>query len=481
VRAAIYARISQDRVGAGLGVARQREDCQQLVADRGWTLTGVYEDNDISAYSGKLRPGYRQLLDDIHGGQIDAVVAWHTDRLHRSPRELEEWIDACERGNVITVTVRAGELDLATAAGRMVARMLGAAARHESEQKGERVRRAREQAAHAGKAHGNLGYGYRRDPVSGSWQIEPDEARIVREIAARILAGEPLYAIVVDLNQRQVPTPSKASYGWRAPNLRHMIVAGRYCGWREWTPASTRGGRGRGRGLGELICPGDWPAILTRDETEQLRRLLTDPSRRTGGRTVAYLLSGILRCGRCGAPLNGHRDRKRQTRRYACIAQPGLNRCGRLTITGTAADDYVTAALFAALADTPLPSPDADPRTRTTEDAAFAALDNDRHRLDELATDYAEGRITRQEWLRVRDIVAARIDTTTASLPGDRHSRVLRHLPTSSAQIAAAWPTMTLDQQRTVMNAVVERIIVRPAEKSTRQFDPARIEIHWRV
>jgi site-specific DNA recombinase len=132
VRAAIYARISQDRVGAGLGVARQREDCQQLVADRGWTLTGVYEDNDISAYSGKLRPGYRQLLDDIHGGQIDAVVAWHTDRLHRSPRELEEWIDACERGNVITVTVRAGELDLATAAGRMVARMLGAAARHES-------------------------------------------------------------------------------------------------------------------------------------------------------------------------------------------------------------------------------------------------------------------------------------------------------------------------------------------------------------
>ena len=61
-RAAIYCRISDDRAGAGLGVARQEADCRKLAEDRGLTVTQVYVDNDLSAYSGKPRPGYKALL-----------------------------------------------------------------------------------------------------------------------------------------------------------------------------------------------------------------------------------------------------------------------------------------------------------------------------------------------------------------------------------------------------------------------------------
>lgn len=139
VRAAIYCRISQDREGAGLGVDRQRQDCVKLCEDRGWEVIAVYEDNDLSAYSGKRRPGYETLLGTVRAHSVDVVVVWHTDRLHRSPRELEEWIVAVETAGVMTATVKAGELDLATSSGRLVARMFGAVARHESEQKGERI------------------------------------------------------------------------------------------------------------------------------------------------------------------------------------------------------------------------------------------------------------------------------------------------------------------------------------------------------
>src|SRR5215213_5512737 len=179
-RAVIYCRISRDRVGAGLGVARQREDCERLASSRGWAITAVYEDNDVSAYSGRTRPGYQQLMRDILAGDVDVVVAWHTDRLHRSPLELENYIGACVQSDVATVTVRAGELDLTTAAGRMVARMLGAAARHESEQKSERIKRAREQEARRGTVNGLLGYGYRPSGNQASgWDIYEPEARII--------------------------------------------------------------------------------------------------------------------------------------------------------------------------------------------------------------------------------------------------------------------------------------------------------------
>lgn len=167
----LYLRISQDRVGAGLGVERQQEDCRELARRLELDVAEVYVDNDVSAYSGKRRPAYEQLLHDILDGTIDAVIAWHTDRLHRSPpTELERYIEVCDKRSVPTYTVRAGgALDLSSAAGRMQARISGAVARHESEQKGERVRRAKQQAQLAGKFLGG-----RRPSVSNptAWPFE---------------------------------------------------------------------------------------------------------------------------------------------------------------------------------------------------------------------------------------------------------------------------------------------------------------------
>jgi hypothetical protein len=72
---AIYCRISHDHIGAGLGVERQEQDYRELAARLGWTVTAVHTDNDLSAYDGKPRPGYRVLLADLEGGRMDAVLA----------------------------------------------------------------------------------------------------------------------------------------------------------------------------------------------------------------------------------------------------------------------------------------------------------------------------------------------------------------------------------------------------------------------
>jgi hypothetical protein len=115
IRAGIYVRISSDRTGAGLGVARQEEDCRAWCARHGWAVARVYVDNDVSAYSGRARPQWEALLGDIAAGLISAVVCWHVDRLTRSPRELEEVIDLHDRRGIMLATVT-GEMDLATPA-----------------------------------------------------------------------------------------------------------------------------------------------------------------------------------------------------------------------------------------------------------------------------------------------------------------------------------------------------------------------------
>jgi site-specific DNA recombinase len=51
VRAGIYARISSDREGDGLGVSRQLEDCERLAERKGWQVVEQYVDDDVSAWS----------------------------------------------------------------------------------------------------------------------------------------------------------------------------------------------------------------------------------------------------------------------------------------------------------------------------------------------------------------------------------------------------------------------------------------------
>jgi DNA invertase Pin-like site-specific DNA recombinase len=96
----------------------------------------------------------------VRAGRADVIVAWHPDRLHRSPVELEEFITLIDGHGVAVQTVQAGSWDLSTPSGRLIARQLGGVARYESEHKSERVRRALEQNASSGRSHGRRAYGW---------------------------------------------------------------------------------------------------------------------------------------------------------------------------------------------------------------------------------------------------------------------------------------------------------------------------------
>ena len=203
LRFAIYTRISRDRVGAGLGVDRQLEDCKTLVDHLGGTVILTLSDNDISAYSGKPRPGYVELLKAMRSCQIDAVAAWHGDRLHRSMTELETYVEASEAHSVATYTVRAGAIDLSTPSGRLVARQLGAVARYEVEHSIERQKAAKLQAAKAGKhSGGNRPFGYSKDGM----KIVPEEAVVLHQMATRLLNGDSYRTIALALNDQGITT-----------------------------------------------------------------------------------------------------------------------------------------------------------------------------------------------------------------------------------------------------------------------------------
>jgi site-specific DNA recombinase len=465
MRAGIYVRISEDREGAGLGVQRQEADSRALAARLGWQVEQVYTDNDMSAFSGMRRPAYEALLTDADAGALDAIIAWHADRLHRSPRELEGFIDLCERRGLAVQTVSAGPIDLTTPSGRMVARQLGAVARYESEHKAERQRRKARELAEAGKfgGGGTRGYGYSLDRRT----VVPEEAAIIREVAERVLAGEPLRAITRDLNTRAVPTVTGTR--WSTTTVRRLVTAGRIAGWREHHD--------------QLIAAGDWPAILDRATLDQLRAVLLDPARRTStGPTVrTYLLAGgLTRCGRCGEALRGA-PRNDGTRRYTCRRTPGLRGCGATTIVANELEAHVRDAVLDYL-DTPALAAAIDAH----EHQSVAAIDLDTLRADELALDelardyYADHRIGRSEYLAARDALQARVIAAKRKMSRTNGTAKVRAVLGLGKALREAWASEPFDWRRALVLAVVERVTIGPGRRGYNRFDASRATIDWR-
>lgn len=435
--AAIYCRISRDRAGAGLGVERQEKDCRALAERLGVTVAEVLVDNDLSAYSTrKKRPGYQRLLDGVKAGAYGAIIAWHPDRLHRSPIELEGFIDVLDATGIPVHTCTAGDIDLASAAGRMTARIVGAVARHESEHKSERIRRKHLELAERGlPSGGGRRYGYEADGMT----IREDEAAIVREMCSRFLAGDSIYSIAQDLNQRGVKTVKGGE--WHNVLIRQTI------------------GRPRNAGLrlrkGEVYGKAAWPPILTEDIWAACAATLADPSRRTiTTNTRKHLLTNIARCGVCGDGMRAGKHANTGVPIYKC---KGPTTCVTRNLRSV---DLLVTGYVLDLLERPSVRKLFEPKVRTGRDysGAMASL---RERKKDAAKLYARGGIdggTLEEITRDIDVQLNQL----AARAADAHPfPVLEGVGT----IRERWENdLTLDRKRVIIATLVT-VTVNPSRK----------------
>jgi site-specific DNA recombinase len=459
---AVYARISQDRSGEGLGVARQLADCRAEVERRGWTVSSEYVDDDTSAYSGKDRPAYRQLLAALLSGECDAVVVWHLDRLHRRPVELEEFVTTCTKAGVTDVVTLHGDFDIGNGDGLLVARLMAAVAANESDAKARRSRRKMLELAQAGKPHGGgwRSFGFEQDRVT----VNDAEASLIRQLAARTLAGESLTSLCRWLQASEVPTVGGKQ--WRTGSIKTLLLSPRIAGLRTYQ--------------GQVIGPAAWPAIISVSEHEQLQLLLTDPARRTNRTARRYLLSGLVRCSLCGATMVS--VPKDAYRRYLCRSGVHAGGCGRLAITADPLEVFVSEAVLLRL-DSPAlhdalvgRAPDAhqagDLSRLVAEDSA---------QLDELARMYAAKDITAAEWLVARKEVEARRAANRRLLSQAAGSAALNGLLGNGDALRASWAGLNLTRQVAIIKAVVQHVSVRQGRAGARALDPDRFDIVWQV
>jgi DNA invertase Pin-like site-specific DNA recombinase len=466
----LYARISRVMEASDTeGVSRQLADGRAAVAGRGGTVVAELVDNDISAsrFSKKARSNYRRVLDMIEAGEVDGVWIWMEDRLHRQVIELAEFLKACEQAGVTKLASAGSEFNLADPDQRMLLYIKAAMAEAEVEKSSKRIRRQRLAAAERGERHaggsrefGTVGVG--KNAVSDA-QAEAEQ-ELIREAAARILAGDSLRGIVLDWLDRGIRTSTGRVFV--NASLRQMLRSPRIAGMRIHH--------------GKLY-PGQWEPIIPVEEWKMLAEILNDPARKTNlrGGTPRYLLTGLIYCARCGRPAYGRKGRvyagHRQPDAYGCHGLREEGGCGGVRRKMADVDGLITEALFVAVE-----SPDwnqlADRPAADPSRPLYEALAHDQGLLDRLEDKLAEELIRPETAKRKRAEIERRMEGARAKLAQLGDCRVAAQVPRNLRDV---WPSLSLDRRRAILAAVIERIEVH-RQGSGQRFDPDAIKVTWR-
>jgi DNA invertase Pin-like site-specific DNA recombinase len=463
MRAAIYTRISLDKQGKRAGVERQLADCEALCQARRWQIVDSYEDNDRSAYNGRERPEYQRLVASVAAGDVDVVVAWHSDRLWRSVLEQQSFLGIGRNASLKLVATPGADFDPADADDAFMSTMLTAVAQKESADKSRRMARRQEEKADKGEFHGGpRAFGHNPDRT----REVKREADAIRDAAKRILQGESFRSVMLSWNARGLKTPRGGV--WRADTFNSLIAQPRLAGLRDHH--------------GVVVGKATWPAII---DVKTHERLVAIIERRKRGPKVRparkHLLTGYVRC-HCGARLKVAPNTEGVSR-YVCPPRGNGSK-------GAACVSIIADKADAAARDAVLGYLDSKEFSRALASARAAAKDadrvvaklsdqliRDRARLSELGEMFADGEIDRSEYRRLVDRVQARIDAAERKLAQLNTAAPSARLKGQGATLRRAWDAMTLDEQRDVIAAVVDHFVVDPAEKPVNVFRPKRVRL----
>lgn len=463
---AIYGRQSLTRDGSE-SLETQLEECRKAAKTfRVKVVAEILEPPSTSAYKkrGRARPRFPELLELVRTGAVGVIIIYKTDRLSRGggPGWAPVW-DAAEESPL--------DLDLdrfvLTPDGYKSEFELGIRAtmdREESKKSSDRLTDMKERHAAEGRPSGGgrRPYGYADDRVT----VVEAEAKVIRDLVARYLAGEGLRLLTRWLNEQNIPTV-EGKGEWQVSTVTNLLKNPRIAGLRVH----------RGEVVGDAV----WPAIIDRPTWERLRSKFEANARGPGQGPSKYLLQSIATCDLCGGKLTGAPVLGRA--RYRCQKAPGRVNCGGVTIACEPVDDLVTGMVLYRL-DSPAVAGALAGRTSPADD------DEDIHerilgyesRLEEASSMFAEGEIDRKELVAIRRQIGGQLDRLRARMAMNETRLTLTTLVEEGSDLASMWEGLDQGRRRQILRALIDEVRIKKATKrGSNKVDLNRVEVRWRA
>lgn len=290
-KVAIYVRVSTtNQAEEGYSIDEQIDKLEAYCKIKDWTVYKVYTDGGFSG-SNTERPALESLIKDANKKKFDTVLVYKLDRLSRSQKDTLFLIEDVFIKNGIEFLSLQENFDTSTPFGKAMIGLLSVFAQLEREQIKERMQLGKLGRAKAGKSMmwTKTSYGYDYHKETGTVTINPAQSLAIKFIFESYLSGRSITKLRDDLNDKY---PKPIPWNYRA--VRKILDNPVYCGYNQY--------------LGE-IYKGNHEPIITKEVYDKTQKELKI-RQRTAAENVnprpfqsKYMLSGIVQCGYCLAPL----------------------------------------------------------------------------------------------------------------------------------------------------------------------------------
>ena len=330
-RVAIYARFSTDRQ-RDTSIDDQVRRCRQYIAESGGDSSQATVFSDFAISGSSLdRPGFEAMMQAVEEKRIDAIVTEDISRISRDFADSAMVFKRLQFAQIPLIGVADG-INTGNRDAKLSFTLKSLVADLYLDDLRDKTLRGLEGRALSGYATGNTPFGYRTVPeLDGSGrilghriEIDPEPAAIIRRIFHDYLEGGSLCSIAIALNRADIPSPRVGTrhkrFGWGPSTIRAILYNTKYVGtWkfkeRQWVKVPGSNKRApRMRDPKDIISQ-ERPELRIIDaqvweETQarlnRTKRRYTKKSRESvtpRGRKSGYVLSGILFCDHCSAPM----------------------------------------------------------------------------------------------------------------------------------------------------------------------------------
>lgn len=304
LRVAAYARVSSSSEDQKHSFAAQTAHYTDLITSHpDWDFVDVYADEGITGTSAEKREDFQRLLADCRRGRVDKILVKSSSRFARNAKDCLEAVRELKALGV-GVCFEEQNIDTSELAGELLTALFAMMDQRESDADSQRMRMSYQQRMRSGHfVTCNAPFGYRL--IQGRLEIIEEEAKIVRLIFDRYLAGHSLEVIAKELTQSGI-LPKKQGASWRYTNVQYLLLNEKYVGDTllqksymtntfPWQRKLNHGERD------QILVRETHPPIVSREKFDLVQKLLKRRANSFISHVRAQMpLARSMFCGACG-------------------------------------------------------------------------------------------------------------------------------------------------------------------------------------
>ncbi|MDJ0304440.1 recombinase family protein [Dehalobacter sp.] len=311
----LYPRVSTEMQVDGYSLDGQKSSLTRFADREEMEIVSIYEDAGKSGKSIEGRPAFKQMLFDIENGlEIDYILVYKLSRFGRNAADILNSLEHVQAFGVNLICIEEG-IDSSQTSGKLLISVLSAVAEIERENIIEQTMNGRKEKARQGGWNGGFApYGYYLKDKQ--LFIQEDEAEAVRIIFDKYLnENMGFHKIANYLNLQGIQKIKRNNgtlSGWGTHFIRMIIDNPVYCGkisYGRRVREKVKGSKNEYKQIPQenyIIAEGQHEAIISEElwnAAHEKRELTGVKSPSKIGRDRAHLLSGILKCPKCGGPM----------------------------------------------------------------------------------------------------------------------------------------------------------------------------------